>query len=193
MNSRIRKGLSVAALVIATGVGVTACNGHQSVQQQEQNAQTQDTQALENAQPIPHYQYSQERAALITAQNIDAQGTQTTSFFFNMGDPDPIFSCPSIGLGVPDSASLSNPEQITPITSKWGGGATTLPQMDPYGIYVPSSSSGTYVDCVNSSGQEYLVRWEGNVLTSTTGASWNYTQHRMNDGAPTVHIQTRHK
>lgn len=179
--------------IIAGTLTLAACSHGQNAQQIEQQQQTQDTQALENAQPIPHYAYSQERAALITAQNIAANGTQTMSFFFNLGNPDPVFSCPSIGLGVPDSASLSNPEQIAPISGKYGGGATTLPQMDPYGIYVPQASSGTYVDCVNHSGQEYLVRWEGNVLTVTANATWNYGKHQLVEGAPTVKIQTRHR
>jgi hypothetical protein len=178
-------------LAAAAALTLTACSHGPSVQQIEQQQQTQDTRALENAQPIPHYAYSQERAALITAQNIAAAGTQTTSFFFNMGSANPLFTCTSIGLGVPESASLSNPEQIAPISGQYGGGATTLPQMDPYGIYVPQGSTGTFVDCVNSAGKEYLVRWEGFVLTLTAASTWNYTTHQVNPvGNPTVKIKT---
>ena len=182
----------IAVIAIVLGLALAACSHGQNVQQIEQQQQTQDTRALENAQPIPLYHYSQERAALITAENIAAQGTQTTSMFFNQGIANPVFTCSSIGLGIPDTASLSNPEQIAPVSSAWGGGSTTLPQMDPFGIYVPQGSTGTYVDCVNAAGQEYLVRWEGFVLTLTAASTWNYTTHQVNPvGNPTVKINTR--
>lgn len=180
----------IAAAAIAA-FALAGCNSHPSAQQAEQNAQQADTQSLINDQPIPHFNYSQIRATAIDAETISANGTQTTSFFFQMGNPDPIFSCPSLGEPVPNTAQLSNPEQIAPISGKYGGGATTLPQMDPNGIYAPSSSSGTFVICVNGSGAKYLEYWEGDVMTVTSAATWDSSTHSLKvTGAPTAVIHT---
>lgn len=190
-----RMAAAIAAVLAALALTLAACgpNGVSSGNQQEHKQQQEDTNSLEAAQPVPHFNYSQERQALITAETIAADGTQTTSFFFNLGDRDPIFSCPSIGMGVPDSASLSNPLQ-----AEWNDGGTNgnagvaIGQMDPDGIYTPASSTGTFVDCVNGQGQEYLVRWEGFVETVTSAATWNFKTHAEQlVGAPTVKIKTR--
>ena len=45
------------------------------------------------------------RATLTEVEAIQALGSQTTSFFFNQGVADPIFSCPSLGMPVPATAS----------------------------------------------------------------------------------------
>lgn len=193
MNRKLRTTAGAVVLTAITGLSVAACNGHPSVQQQEQSAQTADTQSLEQSQPIPHFSYSQIRATAIDAETISADGTQTTSFFFQLGMQDPIFTCPSLGEPVPNTAQLSNPEQIAPISGKYGGGATNLPQMDPNGIYAPSSSSGTYVICVNGSGAKYLQYWEGDVMTVTAAAVWNPAKHQVEvTGAPTAVIHDAH-
>jgi hypothetical protein len=187
------KGLKTSLLAAAAVAALTlaGCTHGTSVQQQEQNAQTADTSSLEQSQPIPHFNYSQIRATAIDAETISANGTQTTSFFFQLGVQDPIFSCPSLGEPVANTAQLSNPEQIAPISGKYGGGATDLPQMDPNGIYAPSASSGTYVICINDTGGKYLQYWEGDVMTVTSAATWDRATHTLKvTGAPTAVIHT---
>jgi uncharacterized lipoprotein NlpE involved in copper resistance len=186
-----RKILAVPAAAAIVALTLAGCNSHPSAQQAEQNAQTADTTSLEQSQPIPHYNYSQIRATAIDAETIAANGTQTTSFFFQMGSRDPVDSCPSLGEPVPNTAQLSNPEQIAPISGKYGGGATNLPQMDPDGIYAPSASEGTFVICVNGSGAKYLMYWEGPVMTVAAGATWDAGKHTINvTGAPTAEVHT---
>lgn len=190
----IRRTAAAAAAVGALVAGLTACSrsGNSSGQQQEQKQQSQDTASLENNQPLPHFNYSQERQALIVAESAAANGTQTTSFFFNQGVQVPVSSCPSIGLGVPDSASLSNPTQPENFTDG-NGHYNTIPvgQMDPDGIYAPPASTGTFVNCVNAQGQEYLVRWEGFVYTVTGPATWDKSTNSVKlVGAPTMKIHT---
>lgn len=189
MKLRTIAGTAIVAAI--TGLSVAGCTHGQNVQQQEQAAQQADTASLEQSQPIPHYSFSQIRQTAIDAETIAADGAQTTSFFFQMGGRDPVYSCPSLGLPVPVTAQLSNPEQVVPVTGRWGGGHDTLPQMDPDGIYAPPSSSGTYVICIGSSSQKYLMYWEGDVLTATAGATWNDSTHQMQvTGAPTAVIHT---
>lgn len=186
MKTRPLAGIAVA---LALGISLTACQSGPSAQQQEQSQQQSDTSSLEQSQPIPHYSYSQIRQTAIDAETISAEGTQTTSFFFQMGDPDPVFSCPSLGEPVANTAQLSNPEQVVGVSGSIGGGSTDLPQMDPNGIYAPSASSGTYVICVNSSGAKYLQYWEGDVMTVTSAATWDRSTHTLKvTGAPTAVI-----
>lgn len=187
--------LIIPAAALAGVVALAGCNksGNSSGLQQESKQQSQDTTSLVNDQPIPHFNYSQERQALIVAESAAAAGTQTTSFFFNRGVQNPVASCPSIGLGVPDSASLTNPEQPENYTDG-NGNYNTVPvgQMDPDGIYTPVSSAGTFVNCINAQGQEYLVRWEGFVYTVTGPATWDKSTGSVKlVGAPTMKIATR--
>lgn len=188
----IRRVIPAAVAAGGLALGLAACSHAPNAQQTEQQQQTQDLQSLEQSQPLPHFNYSQERQALIVAESAAAAGTQTTSFFFNQGVQDPVSQCLSIGMGVPDSASLSNPQQIAPVSGKYGGGTQVIGQEDPDGVYVPESSTGTWVNCVNPQGQEYLVRWEGFVYTVTGPATWNTSTHSVQlVGAPTMHISTK--
>jgi hypothetical protein len=194
MNKHLRPIVLLAATALL-GLAVAGCtttHGVSSGQAKENAQQAADTASLENDQPIPHFNYSQIRQTLIDAETISADGTQTTSFFFQMGDPDPVFSCPSLGMPVANTAELSNPDQVE--WSSLGNNAAAsavIGQMDPDGIYAPTSSTGTYVICVNSSGQKYLEYWEGDVMTVTAPATWDSATHSLNViGAPTAVIHT---
>jgi hypothetical protein len=182
----------IASAALAGLVALAGCSHAPNTQQKEQNAQTGDTSSLITNQPLPHYNFSQIRQTAIDIENIEAQGTQTTSFFFNQGVQDPIFVCPSLGLPVPNTAQLSNPQQIAPVSGNYGGGTQVIGQMDPNGIYAPSSSSGTAVICVNASGQPYVKYWEGFVDAVTAPATWDYTHHvEKVTGAPTYSVKTK--
>jgi hypothetical protein len=195
MKRNLRTIAAAALAVTVVGLAVAACTHGTSTptgQQQESQQQAADTNSLEQSQPIPHFDYSQIRQTLIDAESISADGTQTTSFFFQMGDPDPVFSCPSLGMPVANTAELSNPDQV-----QWNSlgnnaaASAVIGQMDPDGIYAPSSSTGTYVICVNSSGQKYLQYWEGDVMAVTSAATWDASTHQIQvSGAPTAVIHT---
>lgn len=175
-----------AALAVAVLAGCTPSSDNG--QQQENSQQQQDTNSLEASQPIPHFNYSQIRQTMIDAETIAANGTQTTSFFFMMGDANPVFTCPSIGMPVANTAQLSNPQQVV---GTGNSNAVTTGQMDPDGVYAPAASSGTYVICVNGSGSDYLMYWEGDVLTSAAGAEWDAATRTIKViGAPTAVIHT---
>lgn len=191
MNKNLRTIAGTLAVAAITGLSVVACtNGTPNGQQVEQQQQQGDTQSLVNNQPLPHFGYSQIRQTAIDAETISAEGTQTTSFFFQMGDPNPVYSCPSLGEPVANTASLSNPLQPYQGSVTTDGG-DVVGQMDPNGIYAPSASSGTYVICVNSSGGKYLEYWEGDVMTVTSAATWNSSTHQIEvTGAPTAVIHT---
>lgn len=179
---RYKRWLAVVGLVVVAGVGAAACQSSgpsaPSAQAKENTQQAADSTSLINNQPIPGLNYSQLRQNLIEIETAQANGVQTTSFFFNQGVQDPIFVCPSIGFPIPNTASLSNPEQI--IQADGGYQATNsvpIPQMDPNGIYAPTSSSGTYAICVGADGKPFAKYWEGFVDAVTGPAKWDEASH----------------
>lgn len=170
-----------AVPVLAATVSLTACTGNNG-NSKEHAQQQADTTSLENNQPIPHFNYSQARQNLIDIETAMANDVQTTTFFMNYGVPDPIGSCPSIGFGIPDSASLSNPLQTA-----GGNNDAAIGQMDPYGFYAPTSSAGTWVICLYATGQPYIDRIESLANTYGGPATWNYAKHiGQLVGAPTA-------
>lgn len=190
----MKKITAIAAVIVGVALTATACSQPPSTAMKEQLAQQGDTRSLDTNQPIPHYNYSQIRQTLIDAEDISAQGTQTTSFFFQMGDPDPVFTCPSIGMPVANTAQLSNPDQITGVPGNWGGGHDVIGQEDPNGIYAPTASQGTYVICVDNAGRKYLQYWEGDVMSVTAAATWNHATHSVDvTGAPTYQLHVTPK
>jgi hypothetical protein len=50
-----------------------------------------------------------------------------------------------IGFGVPFSAQYTNPEKVVHKETYQGGSYGTLPQADPNGLYMPTSSSATWL------------------------------------------------
>jgi hypothetical protein len=171
----------VAAVAIIAGVaacGMGGTNPQSAAQHQETRAQAQDSYNLINNQPVPVYQYSQERQTLINVEDIQANGENTTTFFFNQGVQNPIMSCSSIGMPVASEAQLTNPEQNYNASYPSGGAAYPIAQMDPTGIYT-GGSTGTNVLCVNGNGQQYIQYWEGFVDAVSGPATWNASTHQV--------------
>lgn len=178
---------AIGAAALAAGIAACTSGGAPAGQALENSQQNNDTLTYEQAQPIPHFQYSQYRATLTEVEAIEALGSQTTSFFFNQGVTDPIFSCPSLGMPVASTAQLSNPDQVENDGYPQGGAAVTIGQMDPNGIYAPADSTGTNVLCLNSAGQPYIQYWEGFVDAVSGNATWDSVTHQVVvTGQPTI-------
>lgn len=188
---KLTKQRQIALGIVGTAaliVGIAACGPSSGGQNTENAEQSQDTTTLVNNQPIPHYNFSQIRQTLIDAENASADVTETTTFFFQQGDPDPINTCTSVGFPVATNAELSNPEQVVGAPNN---GSATTGQQDPDGIYSSPSTSGTDVICTLNGGQHYLEYWEGNVYTVGGLATWDTASHSISVvGAPTaaVHV-----
>lgn len=138
-------------------------------------------------QPAHTYPWSQLRQNLIEIQDAQANTTQTSSFFFNMGVQDPIMACPSIGFSIPSEDQLTNPQARVPNHD------SVVSQIEPTGVYT-GHSTGTHVICLNSLGKPYAAGWEGFVLTVTGAVGWDYGKHQIFPvGTPTAQFTTGHK
>lgn len=170
--TRIAATVACCALIAVT---TAACG--MTAQDRENAQQTKASGNLIDNQPVPNIGYSQMRQNLIELETAEATGVQTTSFFFNLGIPDPIRQCPSIGVPIPNTASLSNPHQL--VYSSGGGSTGVVDQMDPNGVYAPTTSTGTFVMCVDANGQAHPAYWEGTVETEFGAARWDTTIHQV--------------
>lgn len=181
--------LALAAVTGSTAAGCTSGSSGSSGNQQESAQQSVDTTTLVTALPVPDFATSEIRKNLIEVEAIEALGVKSTSFAFQQGDPNPIWSCPSEGLPVPVTDELTNPYQ-----AQYANGGTNseagvaVGQMDPNGIY-QGDGSGTDVLCLDSSGDPYVHYWEGNVDSVTANATWDTSSHSVKtSGAPVTPV-----
>lgn len=185
-TARKRATALIAAGTIGVALGLSACNNNGNSESAAQNA---DSTALETNQPLPHVTWSQERENLLDIELAEVNDVQTTTFVMHNGDQNPINSCPSIGFGIPDSASLSNP--LKPASNNGTYAEDVVGQEDPNGIYAPTSSEGTFTICLDATGQPYISRDEDVVDTVGGPAQWNDTTHSYSlTGAPTAIAHT---
>jgi hypothetical protein len=193
--SRKIKSAIVIGAVVLSGAGLAACSSSTKAGTNIEQGQSNDQLAqYTQSQPIPYFKWSLERQILIDAEVASARGDQSTSFFFNFGIQDPILVCTSLGQAVPDSAQLSNPEQV--VGNKQNkvlpsGDWTTLPQMEPFGIHTSPSSVGTYAICIIN-GKPVLQRAEETVHTVMAPAKWDANKHQIVVvGNPTTDVVTQ--
>jgi hypothetical protein len=184
-----RRILTIAALaLVAAGCSSTAS----SAQQQDRQAMADIAGRLQNAQPIPAFPWSQYRQTIIDAETAQANGTQTTSFWFARGaagQGTPIGSCPSLGFPVPASAQLSNPESPIWRSDNSAAGGVTVGQMEPNGVY-SGPTDGTYVVCAGQGGKPYLAYVEADVITVGGPAEWKDGRVQLT-GDPTIKPGTK--
>lgn len=176
------KKAALAASVVVVVVLLSACGSKKAtVQSREFQAQDRIEANYEKTQPVPSFNYSQLRRNLTEIETAQAEGVQTTTFFFNLGERDPIQTCASIGAPIPTTDQITNPEQplrdnSQPLNN--GGGNLAVGQMEPTGVY-GGASTGTYVMCIGGNGKPYADYWEGFVQTVFGSASWNYSNHTL--------------
>lgn len=171
----------IVPLVLAA-MALTACDVQPSANDQEHAQQAATDRQQQINQPLPSFAYSQWKQNLTEIETAEANGVQTTSFMMgSQNDPDPIQVCPSVGVPIPVTASLSNPHQIV-----WSrqGGAGVVGQKDPNGIYMPPNGAGTFVVCIGADGAASPVYVEGLVHTVFGPAVWDYSAHQIKITGP---------
>lgn len=187
----MKKALAAFA-AIGLAIAMAACSSPTQTApgKAEQQSAAQGLAKLLQAQPVPQYDFSQIRQTLIDAETAQAGATQTTSFGFNFGVPDPIFTCPSIGFPVPGSDQLTNPSQLVGN----GGdanyyGVGVIGQIDPNGVY-GGPTAATFVLCVGAHGKVYLNHAEETVHTVAGPAVWDRaTKSIVMTGDPTFAVK----
>lgn len=149
------------ALIVVAAIVVACGNVNQSVtkDQNQTNAQLQQYQAV---QPVPYYNFSEQRNTLIQIYNAKNEARNTWAVVESMTGVA-LWSCPSLGFPIPADTQLTNPDQlaVTQNGSSWYDGV--LPQMEPDGLYASGATDGTYVLCVRPNGKAVPIYTEQKV------------------------------
>lgn len=164
--------LSVKFLLIPVAVlALAGCNYSSAENDTKQQVNAQQD-IYNKAQPIPQYDYSNERAALIAIYNARTVGNVSTWTVFMSYSGTPQMVCASKGFPIPYSTELTNPQQIVRQntgSNNWDPGVVA--QADPNGLFPGASSSATWVLCLNSDGSTSPVYWEPPVASFTYAVS----------------------
>lgn len=141
---KLKQIILVAVLALAAVACGTPTSGNANTNEATQVNRQQDI--YNKTQPIPLFDYSQDRATLLQIYSAKNEARQTWAVVFS-NNGVPLWSCPSIGFPIPTTTQLTNPDS-------YGGGAYgyfTLPQAEPNGLYT-GDSLATYILCVRPNG-----------------------------------------
>lgn len=159
----VKKGLF---LLIVLVLMLTACSGDPNVAGKgvvAEQARTRDQiSQYADSQPIPSFEWSLERAIVIAVYRARNEAAATFSYGINPYNNSIIWECASVGYPIPGGTKLTNPQQIG-YKSEYG--VVTLPMAEPNGLYMPESSAGTFVSCINPDGTVSPVFSEWYVMT----------------------------
>ncbi len=167
---------AIIVALLAVTLTLAACTTGNEAVREDQATAAANLDRLNDAQPVPEFTWSQLRQNLIDITKSQADTTQTTAFFFNMGVQNPVAVCPSIGFPIPTTAQLTNPNQAVRVGT--AGDRHVLPQVEQTGVYT-GDSTGTYVICVDAEGNAYAQYWEGFVATVAGPAEWDSVAGRI--------------
>lgn len=166
-----------AAILATVALALTACTGNEESEQagsnlrDEQRANNISLDRMADSQPIPSFDWSQERQTLLDTLALRAQGAQTTTLFTITG-VGIIAWCPSIGAPVPSTFQSTAGQQYVDISGDATRQNFPVDQMEPTGIY-PGDTDATWTLCLDDNGKKFGVYWEAPVssITGTIDAS----------------------
>lgn len=150
----------VAVLASACTSSKEAKKGGETAKQEQVAVQT-GFNKLSNSQPIPVFDYSQERQTVIDVETIRATGATSTTAGYLEGI-GLIWWCPSTGAPVPSTYQLSGTTQYVDIPGDDTKSLFAVDQGEPTGVYI-GPSSGTWTLCLDDNGKKFAKYWEGYV------------------------------
>ena len=136
----------VILLLIAIGLcfGVMGCEEAKSSSDSDMRAKTEQAMQEANSQiGMPAIKNFQERKlAKMIFELRDQEDLITYAYVVNLNG-DLIFIGKCVGFGLPYSVQYTNPEKV--IHQTYDAGASTIPQADPNGLFMPEGLSATWL------------------------------------------------
>lgn len=161
-NNRVMK---IVVLVVIAAFLLVGCS--QSSIRQDTETVDRQQQVYAVNQPVPFFEWSQDRAVLIQIYTQKNEARTTWSVVASNGTGEPRFICPSIGYALPADTQLTNGLQVV-----YSSGAV-VEQAEPNGLYSSKNTDGTYVLCVRKNGDVVPVYTEMKVTTFPFPVRWN--------------------
>jgi hypothetical protein len=145
--------LIIAFLILTiTGCSVSQDTGT-NIANTEHKQQDLGVQAIINNQPVPDLGgYSFPRQMVIETYIALNKTTTTWSYIMSINTGELTELCPSYGYPIPGGTELTNPYQIANTSGFQEYGYGVIANPEPNGLYPPSTSAGTLVNCVNPDG-----------------------------------------
>lgn len=192
----MKRFLALLAVVALVAVG---CNyGSNASISNDQNIVTQQQEIYQKAQPVPIFDFSEQRNTLLQIYDAKNQARQTWALFESAyGEPVYPYVCPSIGLPIPADTQLTNPDQLTRVQVPGAQAGTyvdgVLPQAEPDGLYSSTNTDATYVICIRNGGQPELVYTEQKVTSVSHEVTYDPTTKSYVDSGkpPTIVINMK--
>lgn len=134
-------------LFIATFLGAGDCDGGEKTTDQKQAEQTEKLTAQINSQVgMPNLtNFKQKKLMKMIFEECDKEGLICYAYLKSDYQGKLLFIGKCLGYGVPFSAQFTNPERVAHRNKYNGGSFGTLPQPDPNGLFMPTSSSATWL------------------------------------------------
>jgi hypothetical protein len=158
---KIAAGVAVAALAL----GLAACgegNSSNSARKAEQDVVGRQQQHYLKAQPVPFFDFSQDRDTLTQIYKLKNEARTTYSVVTSQGTGKVLFECDSRGYPIPADQQLTNPDQVLDAKVE---GAVVIPQAEPNGTFSSTNTDGTWILCIRANGQVVPIYTEQKVDT----------------------------
>lgn len=171
----------ILGLVAVAALALAACNGFNNANSAEAGGVNTQQAQYEKAQPVPYYDYSLQRQALIDIYNAQNRNTQTWDIVTSYAGSF-LFECEAVGWPIPVTTQLTNPWTVSnggniPNT---GAGNVAIGQAEPNGTY-SGNTQGTYILCIRPDGKVAPVYTENNVQMFPYAVHWDAARNAIVD------------
>lgn len=141
---------------------ISGCGKPSSVEEESNNQETQQQEAIKAVPPPAISNFNQRKTMKMIQEDLDKEKLTTYTYIASM-QGNLVFVGESIGYPISAGFQFNNPEQIV----HYNGGAVSVPQAEPNGLYSPSSDEGTYVMMIDkSTGKARPVYFETRIVCS---------------------------
>ena len=154
------KKLWVSVFVLAALVGLTVlvpgCGEYETTADQKQKEQTEQLMSEINRQVgLPNItNFQQKKLMKMVYELCDKENLICYAYIKSDYHGRLCFIGKCIGFGIPFSAQYTNPEKLVRAYDHGGTTDMSVPQADPNGLFMPTSSSATWLMMIDPDGGE---------------------------------------
>jgi len=151
-------------IILLCTLFIMSCDTKQTADDQDANKQEKLQEQARAQAGLPAITNFQEKKLLKSIYEMrDNEKLICYAYLFNQFNGKLIFIGKCMGYGIPYSTQYSNPEKLT---NPYAQDYVPMPQAEPNGLFMPTSSQGTWVMLIDSTGNPHPVYIEPEVIVS---------------------------
>jgi hypothetical protein len=144
--------LTLAAVL---AFSLTSCDRTQSAEQKQSIATEKLLAEVNNKIGMPNIKnFQQKKLMRLIQEQCDREDLVCYAYLQSALSGKLVFVGKCIGFGVPFSAQFTNPETLKKFNVAGGWHREVMPQADPNGLYMPTSSSATWLMMIDPKSKE---------------------------------------